>query len=68
MTDKLKEKLGDWLLDIAKYLMTAVALTSIFDGLGAPMTSIVALFISILLMALAVILFQTSNNNKEGDK
>lgn len=36
MTDKLKEKIGDWLLDIAKYLMTAVALTSAFKGLGKP--------------------------------
>lgn len=30
MSDKLKEKIGDWLMDIAKYLLTAVAISSMF--------------------------------------
>ena len=58
MTDKLKEKLGDWLLDIAKYLMTAVALTSAFKGIGEPFMSIMALLISGLLLASALSSFR----------
>ena len=60
MTDKLKEKLGDWLLDIAKYLMTAVALTSAFKGIGEPFMSIMALLISGLLLAIGIIFIQAS--------
>ncbi|MBR1774709.1 MAG: hypothetical protein IJ759_04195 [Bacteroidales bacterium] len=29
--DKLKEKIGDWLFDIAKYIITAVVVTSLFQ-------------------------------------
>lgn len=63
MTDKLKEKLGDWLLDIAKYLMTAVALTSAFKGFGEPFMSIMALLISGLLLAIGIIFIQASTSN-----
>lgn len=35
MNSKRKEKFGDLLLGIAKYIITAVILTSFFQGMGA---------------------------------
>ncbi len=29
----MKEEIGKWLMDIAKYILTAILLTSLFDGL-----------------------------------
>ena len=29
----MKKKFGDWLLDIAKYMATAILLTSVFDDI-----------------------------------
>ena len=34
MDKKRKEKFGDLLLDVAKYIITAVVLTSLFQGVG----------------------------------
>lgn len=50
MSDKLKEKIGDWLMDIAKYLLTAVAISSMFDTLSKPVMLIVALIGTVVIM------------------
>ncbi|MFB9898547.1 DUF6722 family protein [Hallella seregens] len=34
MKDKTKEKIGDWLLDVAKYIFTAVLLSTLFSGIA----------------------------------
>lgn len=55
MSDKLKEKIGDWLLDIAKYLITVVALSSVFQGLAQPMAGILGVLIAIVVLVVGII-------------
>ena len=33
--NKVNEKIGDWLMDIAKYIITAVVITSFLGSFGA---------------------------------
>ena len=45
----MRKKFGDWLLDIAKYMATAILLTSIFDEIRESWISYVSVSIAIIL-------------------
>ena len=44
----MRKKFGDWLLDIAKYMATAILLTSIFDEIRESWISYVSVSIAML--------------------
>ncbi len=60
----MRKKFGDWLLDIAKYMATAILLTSVFDDIRESWISYVTVSISILL-SLIVGLILTKDEKKE---
>lgn len=62
MSDKMKEKLGDWLLDVAKYLITAVAISTIFEQLSQPTVLIVASLGAIGIIAIGLYLIHLIKN------
>ena len=61
----MRRKFGDWLLDIAKYMATAILLTSIFDDIRQSWVGYVAVSVSILL-SLIIGLILTKDAEKEG--
>ncbi len=62
MSDKMKEKLGDWLLDVAKYLLTAVAISSMFDQLSKPVILVTALLSTIIMMSIGLAFIRSIKN------
>lgn len=64
MSDKLKEKIGDWCLDVAKYLFTVIALSSVFDELVQPISGILGALIAILIFVIGMMLIAQSNNKE----
>lgn len=44
----MRKKFGDWLLDIAKYMATAILLTSVFDEIRESWISYVSVSIAII--------------------
>lgn len=65
MSNKLKEKIGDWLLDIAKYLITVIALSSVFDGLAQPISGILGALIAILSLVVGMIFIAQIKDDKK---
>ena len=63
----MKKEFGKWLLDIAKYMVTALLLSTIFADMREPMIMyLVAIFSLVLLIAgLAVIYNSERNDNKQ---
>lgn len=64
MSDKMKEKLGDWALDVAKYLITAVAISTIFDQLSQPAILVAASLGTIGIMAIGLYLIHIMKNKE----
>lgn len=64
MSDKMKEKLGDWLLDVAKYLLTAVAISTMFSQLSQPMILITATLSAAAVLALGLYLIHIIKGKK----
>lgn len=60
----MRKKFGDWLLDIAKYMATAILLTSIFDEIRESWISYVSVSIAIIL-SLIVGLILTKDTERE---
>ena len=58
-----KEKLADFLIDVAKYVFTGVVITSLFNGMS-DMTMLYLVGVAIVIVALWVGLLLT--NNKKG--
>jgi len=66
----MKQEFGKWLLDIAKYMVTALLLSTIFADMRDPMIMyLVAIFSFALLIAgLAVIFNSEQEDNKKFKK
>ncbi len=60
----MRKKFGDWLLDIAKYMATAILLTSVFDEIRESWISYVSVSIAIIL-SLIVGLILTKDAKRE---
>lgn len=67
MNSKRKEKFGDLLLGIAKYIITAVILTSFFQGMGtwSWYTYIISIAVVTAVIFLGLILFDEDKNIKK---
>lgn len=61
--DKVKEKIGEWLMDISKYMVTAMLLTSVFGNMEQPWLFWIAIFVAALVFVLGVYLIKVSNDN-----
>lgn len=57
------EKLGEWLLDISKYIITAVVISAIFSSLK-PLWLVGVLGVLAALLSLVVGMFLISKNDK----
>lgn len=69
MSDKLKEKIGDWCLDVAKYLFTVIALSSVLDGLAQPISGVLGALMAVLIFVMGMALIaQSDNKNDKSDK
>ena len=64
-----KEKLGDYLIDISKYIMTGVVIASLFKDVGesGSMIYILGLFIAFITLGVGLVL-TNKKNRKKGDK
>lgn len=62
MNNKLKEKIGDWLMDVAKYMLTAIALSSAFGHLDQTWMYAVVLVITVLVFIIGVLLIKDIDN------
>lgn len=59
-----KEKLADFLIDVAKYVFTGVVITSLFNDVSDK-TVLYAVGVAIVIIALWIGLLLTSNKGKE---
>ena len=65
----MKKEFGKWLLDIAKYMVTALLLSTIFADMREPLIMyIVATFSLALLIAGLAIIFNSEQEDKKKQK
>lgn len=65
----MRQKIGDWFLDVAKYILTAVLLSSMFSDMRNPWVFAGVIFAFIAAFGIGIYLIKTNNNNnKEGGK
>ena len=67
---KAKTELGKWLMDIAKYMTTALLLSSVFTDMDEPWVWFVVLFTAFVVLLLGLNLiskntFEEKSNNKK---
>lgn len=62
----MKQKIGDWFLDVAKYILTAVLLSSMFSDMRNPWVFAGVLLAFIAAFGIGIYLLKTSNY-KKGD-
>jgi len=64
MKTQTKEKIAEWLMDIAKYMLTAVLLSSIFKDFENKWLVYISCSVSVLLILyIGVSLFDKNSNN-----
>lgn len=61
----MKEEIGKWLMDIAKYILTAILLTSLFDGLEDSWITYVMAFITTAITFMTGIVLLRKEQKKE---
>jgi VanZ family protein len=61
----MKTKLGDWSLDVAKYLLTAILFTSVFSGMRSVWMYIGAVLLIMLFFIVGIILINSDSLKKE---
>lgn len=65
----MKKEFGKWLLDIAKYMVTALLLSTIFADMREPLIMyVVATFSLVLLIAGLAIIFNSEQEDKKKQK
>lgn len=67
---KMKEEIGKWFLDIAKYLVTAVLITSVFDDIEKRWAMYLSVALAIVLTFIMGIspFREKKQKTKKGDK
>lgn len=62
----MKKEFGKWLLDIAKYMVTALLLSTIFADMREPMIMyLVAIFSLVLLITGLAVIFNSEQEDKK---
>jgi len=65
MKQETKKKIGEWLMDIAKYMLTAVLLSSFFKDIENKWVVYIVCSIAVILaFSLGVVMFDKNNKNK----
>ena len=65
----MKKEFGKWLLDIAKYMVTALLLSTIFADMQEPIILyMVAIFSFVLLIAGLAVIYNSENESKSKRK
>lgn len=54
MDNRQKEKSGDWLMDIAKYMLTALVLSSVLIDMNNPLVLVVVIILAIAIFFLGM--------------
>lgn len=58
----MEKELGKWLIDIAKYMTTAILLSSIFSNIENTATTLMVVFIIVLTLCTGLWLIKRKNN------
>lgn len=61
----MKKEFGKWLMDIAKYLVTGILLTSVFADMDKIQLTIYVLIVGITLLSIGLILIKSSEKTFE---
>jgi len=64
----MKKEFGKWLMDIAKYMVTALLISSVFSDMNEPNMFFVALFLSISVLVLGLSMLYEKNHKKKKGK
>lgn len=64
----MRKELGKWLMDVAKYMATALLLTTIFKDMSELVIFWIAFFTALLTLFCGLILVNDSNDNKKKGK
>ena len=62
----MKKEFGKWLLDISKYMTTAILLSSIFTDFGGNWLYVVAVVTILVTLMGGLLLTRKKNNKKKG--
>lgn len=65
MDSRQKEKIGDWLMDIAKYMFTALVLSSILADMTNPWVFVIVVVFATLIFFEGVRLVKMDINDKK---
>ena len=63
----MKKELGKWFMDVAKYMVTALLLTTVFSDMNEPIIFFVAFIMSIVVLAIGLNLV-TDKQKKKGNR
>lgn len=61
-------EVGKWLLDVAKYMLTALLFANFFGDMESPGTIVVVIFIMVAMFALGLWLIHDNEKVKEKNK
>ena len=61
----IKEEYGKWFLDVAKYVLTAMLLTSMIEGLSQPWLMVASSFVLFLSLAFGTLLMKKGNEEEK---
>ena len=61
----MKKEFGKWLMDIAKYMVTALLLSTIFADMNDPIIIYVVVLLAILVLIIGLILVSDSTQPKK---
>lgn len=61
-------EVGKWLLDVAKYMLTALLFANFFGDMESPGTIVVVIFIMVAMFALGLWLIHDNEKGKEKNK
>ena len=61
----MKKEFGKWLMDIAKYMTTALVLSSVFGEMDSPLIMGIVIAGATLTLVIGLLLVNDKNKNKE---
>ena len=64
----MRKEFGKWLMDIAKYLVTGILLTSVFADMDQKQLILYVLIVGIVLLSVGLLLIKSSEHTDEAKK
>ena len=64
----MKKEFGKWLMDIAKYMVTALLISTVFSDMNEPNMFFIALFLSMSVLVLGLSMLHEKNSKKKKGK